>query len=226
MTVDEIRALVRQTTMVDSGDLSDAQLLLWINEAIMDVSMRYDWPWLQGNDTFATVASTRAYALSDLSDELQEILYVIRTDDDQPLHPISMQAAYTRWGDDFPDGTPKWFFIHEEDFNLVPVPDAIETIKVYYVKPPTELTQATDEPAWITTFHSVVVPFVECKVWEQQEDFAKANYSYQKYLDRLDMMKRTYSSRLNFGPWVMGAGRGTRTGRNEPFRDSWSNADV
>lgn len=222
MTVDEIRAAVRLSTTVDSGEVSDAELLTYINEGIYDVSMRFDWPWLQANDTFATVASTRAYALSALNDAVSEILFVIRSGDDEPLHPISYAQAVASWGDDYPDGTPKWWFLHEENINLVPVPTAVETIKVFYVALPAELSAGSDSPVWIATFHSVLVDFVESQVWEQQEDFEKAQYAFAKYLDRIDQMKRVYRGRVNIGPWTLGAARSTVTGRNEPFRNDWT----
>lgn len=222
MTVDELRALVRQTTMVDSGDISDAQLLLWINDGIDDVSQRYEWPWLETQDTFSTADGTQAYALSGLTGDIQEILWVIITGEGEPLYPISAQAAYVRWGDDFPDGDPQYFFVSQESINVVPTPTEVEVVKVYYVKAPAELTQATDEPEWQSTFHNVLLPYVEAKLWEQQEDFAKANVAYQRYESRIDLMKRAYSSRVNHGPWTIGAARSTRTGLNEPFRNAWS----
>jgi hypothetical protein len=226
MTVDEIRALVRLTTTVDSGEVTDAKLLTWINEGINDLSMRFDWPWLQANDSFLTVATQRAYSLSDLNTEVQELLFVIRSGDDNPLHPISYASAFARYGDDFPDGEPQFFYVHEEQINLVPVPTAVETIKVYYVQPPGELANATDEPPWLSTFHYVLVDFVESNVWEQQEDFDKAQYAMGRYLDRIDQMKRTYKSRINVGPWAIGSGRSPLTGRSDPFLNDWGQADV
>ena len=207
--------------MVDSGEVSDAQLLLWINECVFDVSMRYDWPWLETNESFATVATTQAYALSDLTAEVQEILFVIRTGKQWPLLHISRDEAFARWGDDFPDGDPTWYYVSEEKINLVPVPSSVETIKVFFVKPPTELTAGADTPAWVATFHLILSDYVEAKAWQQQEDFEKAQVAFQRYFDRLDEMRRMYQSRENNSPWAVGAARDTRSGQNTPFQSDW-----
>ena len=228
MTVDEIRAVVRLATMVDSGEISDAQLLLWINESIYDVAMRDDWDWLEAETTFATVAATQAYAITSMTsgDEMQSIEFVIRDGQQRPLIPIAHSQAMALWGDNVTSGTPKYFSIYKESVYLFPIPDAVETINVHYIKPPSELSAAADTPAWIGTFHNLVVPYVIAQVWKQQEDYAKAQMSMAEYFDRLDMMKRAYQARQNTGPWTLGAGRSTRTGVAEPFRNDWSDADV
>jgi hypothetical protein len=228
VTVDEIRAVVRLSTMVDSGEISDAQLLLYINECIHDVSMRDDWDWLQAVSTFSTAAGTRNYLISGLAsgDEAQTIRFVMRNNEEDILHPISYEQALTRWGDDFDSGTPVYWYINRERIGLLPVPSAIETINVHYVRPPSELTAGADTPAWLSTFHALVVDYVESRVWEQQEDFAKAQMAKALYFDRIDMMRRAYMKRQNTGPWVLGAGRSTRTGRREPYRNDWAQADV
>jgi len=221
-TVDEIRALVRLTTMVDSGEVADAQLLTWINECIYDISMRGDWPWLETNDTFATVATQQAYTLASIStNEMQEILFVIRSGKQFPIQHISQQEAFARWGDDFPDGDPTWYYVAEEKVNLIPVPSGVETIKVFFVKPPTELTQGSDTFAWIGTFHNLVSDFVEGKAWQQQEDFQKAQVAFNRYFDRLDEMRRMYATRENDAPWAVGAARDVRSGQNTPFQSDW-----
>lgn len=228
MTVDEIRAIIRLTTMVDSGEISDAQLLLWINECIWDVSMRDDWEWLETRSSFVTVVGTEAYDITSMAsgDEAQAILYLVRSGDDSPLHPISWQAAMVRWGDDVPESTPKYYAIYRERIHLYPKPSAVETIRVFYVRPPSELSAGSDTPEWMTTFHNLVVPFVEEKVWRQQEDFQKAGQASIGYRDRLDLMRRAYQSRQNHGPWTVGAARSTRDGTREPYRTDWADADV
>lgn len=226
MTVDEIRDLVRLVTTVDSGEVTDAQLLDFINEGILDVAMRDEWPWLEGNASFSTVASTREYALSALTAYPQEITFVIRSGDTEPLLPISYMQAVAQYGDDFPSGTPRYWFLREEKISLVPVPSAVETIKVFYTIAPTELTTGSDTPAWIATFHHLLVDWVESKVWKQQEDYEKSEIAFGRYLDRVDLMKRAYESRMNTGPWAVGSGRNVLTGRSEPFRNDWGVADV
>ncbi len=228
MTVDEIIAVVRLTTMVDSGEISDAQLLLWINEGIYDISQREDWPWLEAESTFATVASTASYALSGIAsgEEIQIIRSLIRDAQGTPLLPIDHEQALVFWADDVESGTPKYFSVYRERFFLYPIPNAVETINVHYTKAPTELSAGSDSPAWLSTFHNVLVPYVEAKVWQQQEDFAKAQFTFAVYYDRLDMLRRAYSRRLDHGPWAIGSGRNTRTGMREPYRNDWTNADV
>jgi hypothetical protein len=228
MTVDEIRAMVRLSTMVDSGEISDAELLTFINEGIMDVSMRDNWEWLEAETTFTTVAATQAYTESDTvsGDEWQEVIFVTRSGDDEPLHPISMRQAHARWGDDVESGTPQFYYIYKESIYLAPIPDAAETIKVHYVPPPSELTAGSDTPAWLSTYHHVLVDYVESRVWAQQEDYSKSQISLARYFDRIDEMRRAYGKRTNTGPWVVGASRSVYTGRNEPFRNDWGVSDV
>ncbi len=229
MTVDEIRAMVRVSTMVDSGEISDAELLTFINEGIFDVSMRDNWPWLQATTTLATVAGTESYAYTDLtaSEELQEVFFIQKQNStDDPLYPTSHKVARARWGDDDDQGEPTTWYIYQERVYFHPIPDAVYTYEVDYVSPPAELTAASDEPAWLTTFHHLLVDYVEGRVWQQQEDFVKAQVAFTRYFDRIDTMRRAYAKRVNVGPWAVGAGRSPITGQNEPFRSDWNRADV
>ena len=228
MTVDEMRAMVRLSTMVDSGEISDAQLLTWLNDGVHDVSMRHNWPWLESATTFPTVSGTEGYARSDLvaGEELQEVLYVTISGDSRPLHPISYSQSMSRWGDAPTTGTPQYWYIFKEEIVLRPIPNSIVTVKVTYVPPPAEMSDGSDSPVFLATFHGLLVDYLENKVWRQQEDFAKANTSLASYYDRVDQMKRAYGKRTNRGNWSMGAGRDTRSGRNEPFRNDWGDAQV
>lgn len=214
--------------MVDTSEITNAQLLNWVNECIHDVAMRDDWPWLEGLSTFATVASTQNYDLDGIasSDYPSQVRFLILSGDDEPLLPISFEQAIARWGDDVTTGEPKYYYIYNEDFYLCPIPDAVYTVKVFYIKEPADLASGTDVPPWHASFHPVAVSYLEGKIWEQQEDFVKSKEAFDTYFDRVDLMKRTYRARTNYGPWAIGAGRSTFTGRSEPFRDNWGLSDV
>lgn len=224
MTADEIIAMARLTTMVDSGEISDAQMLTFINAGIYDVCMRDNWEFLQANTTFTTVAAQAAYDSTDWvsGEELQEVLFLTITGKKRPLYPISYPQAMARWGDDAPDGEPDYWYLFQEELVLVPTPESAQVVKLTYVRPPAELTDGADEPPWLTTYHGILVDYVEMRIWMQQEDFQKAAAAAGRYNDRLDTMRRAYQSRVNVGPWAVGANRSPYSGVNDPYRDDWS----
>lgn len=224
MTVDEIIAAARLATMVDSGEVSDAQMLTLINAGLYDVCMRDNWEFLQSNTTFSTVAAQAAYDSTDWAsgEELQEVLFLVITDKKRPLYPISYSQAMARWGDDAPDGEPDFFYMFQEELVLVPTPESVHVVKLYYVSAPSELTAGSDEPPWLTTYHGILVDYVEMRLWMQQEDFQKAAAAAGRYNDRLDTMRRAYAGRVNVAPWAIGSNRSPYSGVNDPYRDDWS----
>ena len=218
MTVDEIRTAVRLATLIDSGDVSDAALLTMINDSIYHVSQMVDAPWLEDEETLTTIASTQAYLLSGFTAEVEQITKIREPSVHRSLVPISKQMAYEMWGDNVSSSTAKFYYIEQEKINLIPIPDAILVYKVNFIKAPAVLTTGSDTPAWLTSFHNIVVDYVVARIWEREEDFQKAAFTQQKFDQRLRAMMQTYESRAGNAPWAVGAGLEVR-GTNTPFLD-------
>ena len=219
MTVDEITTQVRLVTLIDTGDVSDGAILTLINDCIYHISQMVDAPWLEDEETLTTIASTQAYALTGFTAEVEQITKIRQPSVKRTLIPISSVTAYDIWGDNVSSSTPKYYYIEQENINLVPIPDAVLVYKVQFIKAPAVLTAGADTPAWLTSFHNIVVDYVVARLWEREEDFQKAAFTQQKFDQRLRAMMQTYKSRAGNASWVVGAGSGVRGGGNTPFLD-------
>lgn len=197
----EIRDLVRTQTLVEVDDLTDSKVDNLINQAIRDVSVRFNWPFLAKTDTIAIVNGTDTYAFPTDADRIQAILL---TDSTEPLEEVSAATGLAADGLSPSTGTPSWFFIWGEQFILRPVPDADTTLTVYYFRKPTVLTNDGDSPEFAEQFHYVLTDFVMQQLWEREEDFEKGNVYKDRYTQGVEQMARYYLNRAVDQPIVIG----------------------
>lgn len=197
----ELRDLVRTQTLVEVDDLTDAKVDNLFDQAIRDVSVRFDWPYLAKIDTIAVTNGTDTYALPADCDRVHTILLAGST---APLEEVAASTGLSAEGLSPSSGTPSWFFIWGENFVLRPVPDADNTLTVYYFRTPTLMTDDAHEPEFADQFHYVLTDFVMQQLWEREEDFEKGNVYKDRYLQGVEQMARFYLNRAKDAPLVIG----------------------
>lgn len=216
--LDAIRAMVRLNTLVETDDVSDAELLKYINLGYQEIASLYRWPWLETSASINVTASTQSYSLP--ADHLRSIS-IVDASEKRKLERISADLAFEEWGGDFDSADPaNYYFVFGGSIYFVPTPATTESAAYthYYIKQPTLLSAGTDTPEWTDEFHLVLADYASARVWEREEDLEKASAYTQRYLTGLGRMVEYYMNREDDQPLVYGNGiKPLRRGTNTPF---------
>lgn len=219
MTIDEIIDRVRQKTMIDTSEISDNQMILWLNDAQDEVSNRSNWDWLMGTEDIVTADGTGNYALAA---DWTSIVVIVEDGERRPLVPVTVEAVWHQYGDDLPTATrAKYYYIWANELYLLPVPTSVVTYHVYAEGLPTVFTATSDSPAFLQTFHKVLADYVEARVWEREEEFEKSQVAEGHFEFGVRTMILAYQSRQKLDPWAVGDGVPTGLRRNDPFYNDW-----
>lgn len=197
----ELRDLVRTQTLVEGDDLTDAKVDNLFDQAMRDVSVRFDWPYLAKIDTIAVTSGTDTYALPADADRLQAFLVA---DSTAPLKEVAAATALSAEGLSPSTGTPSFFFLWGEEVVLRPIPDADTTLSVYYFRTPVLMTDDAHVPEFAAQFHYILTDFVMQQLWEREEDFEKGNVYKDRFLQGIEQMARFYLNRTQDSPLVIG----------------------
>lgn len=208
-TRSELRDLVRVSTLVEADDLTDSKVNNLMNQAVRDVSSRFDWPFLATSDTIAVTNATDTYALPTDADRLEAVLIAGST---APLIEVSPGTAFAQDGAVPSSGTPSWYFLWGGNLVLRPQPDGDSTLTVYYYRKPATLDNDIDEPEWADKFHYLISDFVMSKLWEREEDFQRASVYEARYLQGIEAMARFYLNRVSDAPLIVGEPKSRRYG--------------
>lgn len=208
-TLSDIRDWVREQTLMEEADIATTKLNNIINQGVREVSARFDWPWLASESTISTVAGQANY---DLPTDLGRIEVVIDSDDDRRLDQVAPADAWDQYGGDFPDGTPTTFFVWGSKIYLLPVPTKNETdaYTIHYYGSVSTLDNDSSEPAWEDRFHMLLADYAISKVWEREEEPAKAREAEGDFDQAVERMARFYLDRANDTPMIYGAGKPNR----------------
>lgn len=223
-----IRDYVREQALIEVDDWASDKLNTVINEGYLEVSQRFDWPWLESSNLFGVTADQQAYTLASIAaggEEIATIQAIVDVDRRQRLTEIGSNEAFQRFGNDWSTSSRAYeFFIWANEINLIPVPDTTEAnaYKIYYFKKPTVLASDAAVPEWDEQFHYVLAQWALARVWEREEDYEKGSIWQEKFEEQVERMARYYLDRAVNVPQVVGLrGSPRRGGRanNTPFLD-------
>lgn len=224
---DALRSYIRTQTLVESDDLSDAELLTFLNDGIYRVSVRMRWPWLETTGTITTVADQEGYTLPS---DYRKLVAIVDNDEKRRLRRVTPDLALEEWGGDpDSDSEASWYYIYGGSIYLLPVPSANDTDRytIYYVKAPTAMSNGTDTPEWDVEFHHVVADYAIAKVWEYEEDFQKAADAEAKFEAGIELMVDHYLNSEERHPTIYGGGIRPSFGRtNMPWLNDGSLAGL
>ncbi len=220
MTIQQIIDRIRQKTLIDSSEITDNQMILWINDGQDEIANRANWDWLMGTENITTVAAQANYALTA---DWTSISTIIEDNQRRPLVPVTVEAIRRQYGDDIPDGTrAKYYYIWADELYLLPVPSTAGVIyHVYAEGLPTLFLTTSDAPEFMQTFHKVLADYVEARVWEREEEFEKSQIADGRFEFGVRQMVVAYQSRQKLDPWAVGDNVPSGLRRNDPFFNDW-----
>lgn len=220
-TASELRDLVREITDLDTADLSDSLLNMFIRDGyyrILDLEKR--WPFLETTFTFSTVADQRAYTISTFTaDPIAQIVSVVdNTATGIRLDYISHdegEMAYN--GTQNVSGNPLFYSFWNGEINLFPKPNNIRALTVRGYREPID---------WITTggavdasanLHLPLAYYACARIYQRLEDPDMANEYKRSFDEGVVLAVKSIMKPASHAYTVLSAGR--TSGR--PSHDSW-----
>ena len=186
MTAADIRQAVRDITDLDSTDVSDSLIDLYIRDGyyrILDTEKR--WGFLEFSFTFQTAVGTRAYALETITSEpMGQISSIVdNTGSGYRLEMIGYDTAeQTYMGTYDTNGDPLFYSVWADSIHLYPKPDSVRTLTCRgYREPYDWLTEGGDVDAH-PSLHFPLVYYACSRVYQQLEDAAMADV-YKRSFD-------------------------------------------
>lgn len=194
MTFTELVAAVYARLGVPSGDalLTSTVIGGFVNEALQEINSEEDWPWLNAQETIATVAGTAGYTPNANWLRTRSL----RLNDDFPLerYPeemLSDRYPFTGSSSNRPEG----YAIEGGQIILGPVPNGIYSLIHRYVKTEGTLS-GVQLPLMPTQFHSSIVELAtHLTLGRSREDArsAAALAAYARWLSKMRKYRRRHT---------------------------------
>lgn len=182
-TLAEIEARVLARAQLRSTDTLITQSVRYtaINEAIGQVSLEQDWPWLSATVAVVTVPGTASYALpADFLRTLQ-VMDLALGNNLLRSNPIDVLGVIYR-------GRPSQYAYDANNLLVAPIPSEALTLTHYYLRIEPELTDPGDEPLMPDYAIRGVVEFASADLLRQrniQDRAADCAAAYKAWLSRL-----------------------------------------
>lgn len=212
MNKGELRTRIRRQTLIDSTELSDAEIDQDMEQGILDVASRARWPFLYATDTISLLAATAEYNLPADFMFLEELTH--DAEGHAPLERTTQAAVKAIYGDDVGDSDlPNlWYPTTDQKIIFVPTPSAAKTVNITYYKTPdlTLFDEDTEEPPWHSSFHLILADVASAFIWEREEQEEKAGFYWGRYFNGIERMAQFYENRLPAEPLIVGGGTARR----------------
>ena len=166
-----------------AGFWSDTELKRWINRASMDLAESARLA-AATSTTVTTVSGTEKYNLpSDFGAVRQvELVDASNSNDFTELDAMSIDLRE----DD--TGEPTGYYVEDDDLYVIPKPDGVYSLRVWYVKRGTTLSADADTPIIPTEFHDLIVLFAVSQAKRKDDDAAFQVYANDYEAGKRDMM--------------------------------------
>lgn len=152
------RIQLREATYARCGlDSTDARLTTtrvdgFVNDALHQIEVEHDWPWLQASTTISAVSGTGSYSVP--SDWLRT--RYLRIDADSTMERYDIAELDDRWPDSSSTGRPSEYAVDVDAIVIRPIPDTSYTITHRYIKREPDLTDDSQSPLMPASFHAAI----------------------------------------------------------------------
>ena len=221
MTPEELRSYVYNITLLEDTAGNDAIINSYLEQGYYDICSAFDWQWMI-SATPADIAVSDSILAADLPTGFFKAISLWEPDRAIQLKPMSPSAAIAMYAGAGVSGTPMVYYIADGQIVVKPIPDTAYTLKLdYYKFTPVDFTLTT-APPFEPAFHRAIAEFAIGKVWEQEEDFDRAEIYFGLFRDTLARMYSFYGDQTGGYPMIYGEPR-TRVARipntlaNMPF---------
>lgn len=181
-TLSELQDHVRGVVDVDSTDLPDAIINVWLQDAYnRQIAMEQHWPFFEVITSLTTVADQRAYAISGITGDLTKVAGVWDTGSmglGFQLRLVRHDEAQARFlGTLNTPSQPLFYSKRAGQIHLWPTPDAAYVYTVFGYRNPTDwiIGGAGSEPDSDERLHLPMADWALARYYQQQEDGEMSN---------------------------------------------------
>jgi len=207
MDRDALIAQIRLQTLLETTNVSDAEIILLLNSGVDEVSVAGFWPFLEASATMKPLDSTRTIALPA---DFEIAMTVVDDDNDRIIPYIPPASMWHLIGNDTGNESTNFNFwtIWEDLLYLTPIPSADDTdrLTIYYYKSGTQLAAGATKPDWHEGFHQILVEYVKWKLWDREEYFDQSERAFVTYSRYMSAMTDWYARRTKRMPGLAGDG--------------------
>jgi hypothetical protein len=221
MTATQLRSTVRQITDLDSDDLPDGLLNLYIRDGyyrILDLEKR--WSFLETSFNFSTVTDVKQYAISGFTvDPISEVVSIV--DNTRTGYRLDMvgydMAEQTYSGSYDTSGEPLFYAVWNGNINIYPKPNNARLLTCRGYREPIDwITNDgnVDAPA---SLHFPLVYYAVARVYQQMEDTTMATIYKQSFDEGVALARKKLTQPTSHGQLIMAHGQT----RNRPTMQGW-----
>jgi hypothetical protein len=203
---------VRDITELDSGDITDSLLSLYLRDGynrIIDLERR--WPFLEVSFTLTTTANQQAYTVNNFTaDDIREVISVV--------DPNNIRLAYIDYDEAeaqfltpaTPVGRPTFFSFWAGQIHFFPRPTAAYALTVRAYRHPNDWVTAATYPDGPDSFDLPLVYYVTSRVYQFQEEIGMAQEYERSFADAISLARRDIMRPESYSPVVLAGGKGIR----------------
>ena len=186
MTAETLRSTVRDITDLDTTDLPDSLLNLYIRDGyyrILDLEKR--WSFLEKSFTFNTVTDQRAYTISAFTaDPIGQIVSVVdNSGTGMRLEMVGFDMAEETYiGAYDTSSNPLFYAFWEGNIHLYPKPNDVRTLSVRAYREPIDWVTTGGDVDASPSLHFPLAYYACSRIYQRLEDTVMAN-DYKKAFD-------------------------------------------
>lgn len=129
------------------------------NQKINAVINSIDEDYFTTSKTFSTTALSKSYAFPSDCQRIRRLEHYSTADASDVIRLDEIGFPRTELQGDWPfsqSGKPMRYQVRGTQFDLLPIPDAVYTMKIYYDQRQVDMTQDTDSPIAPSEFHDML----------------------------------------------------------------------
>lgn len=222
----EIRDAVRTITELDTSDVSNSTIDLYIKDGYdRIVSLERRWPFFEASSSLTTVAGVREYSVDSVgTGDFRELTSLVSSSEGVRLRLISYdqgeQAFLVDAAD--PSGVPQYWSVWGGNIQLWPKPASEYTLLVRGYRQPNSWHESEGEEVDADErLHRALVYYTTAQLYQLQEDVEMSSFYRNTFEEAVRLAKADIMRVPSHSPLVLSGGD-PKWGNGFPHRVAWS----
>ncbi len=161
------------------AEVPDATLTRLLNASYREITTKYPFNETRCVKTFPTVAGTDRY---DVPSDLNALFRIWDETNKRKLQKRGVRFLATA-RKNVPNGKPLYYVRIKNFFQLVPIPDAIYTLDIFYLQMVADLAADADVPVIPAPWHDGMILKARHMYYDERGDIGKAIYAKNEWKD-------------------------------------------
>jgi hypothetical protein len=212
LTKTEILQAVRDITELDTDDVSDSVLTLYLRDGynrIIDLERR--WPFLEVKFTLTTTPNVNEYTVDDFTtDDIREVISIYDPDNVRLEFVDYDQVEEWLMTPTTPQGRSTFFSFWGNKLYLFPIPTEADALTVRAYRYPNNWVSSNTYPDGPVGFDLPLVYYVVSRVYQSQEEIGTAREWERSFTEGIGLVRRDQMRPESSAPVVFAGGRQLR----------------